>query len=168
MNKNFIYKLLTAIVIVAAGVLWLLSEVIPDTFGWFNFAFATAIFCGGVGLLLVFKGVFKKNSESFKKANIWFGIGLLMVTAVSLVFAFALPKSYIAPIICIMIGFGFILAIVSTGGNNFDKGDNQKTDYKTYAQRKAESQKASSNSKNTITNDTPTNDNMSNNTSEKD
>ena len=62
MSKNFIFKLLLGLVILAAPVLWLLSLVMPDKFGWFNASYAVAMVSAGVGALLLLKGVFKKDN----------------------------------------------------------------------------------------------------------
>lgn len=141
MNKNFVFKLLAGLILLVAPILWLLSILIPATFGWFNLAYAVAMISFGLGLLLIIKGVFRKNSVSFKKLNIWLGIGLLIVTVISLVSAIALPKNIIIPIICILLALGLILGILATGGKNWDSGDNQQVGYKNYHQRKAEEEK---------------------------
>lgn len=141
MSKNFLFKLLIGIVIVAAPVLWLLSLIIPETFGWFNASYAVALVSFGVGVLLLLRGVFKKDNVVFKKANIWLGIGLLIVTLFSIASAIALPDNWIVPIICILVGAGFVIGILATGGKNWDTADNQKVGYKNYHQRKAEEEK---------------------------
>jgi len=141
MSKNFLFKLLIGLIILAAPVLWLLSLVVPDTFGWFNASYAVAMVSGGVGLLLLLKGVFKKDNVVFKKANIWLGIGLLVVTLFSIASAIALPKNWIIPIICVLVAVGIVLGILGTGGKNWDTADNQKVGYKNYHQRKAEEEK---------------------------
>ena len=141
MSKNFLFKLLIGLIILAAPVLWLLSLVIPDTFGWFNASYAVAMVSAGLGLLLLLKGVFKKDNIVFKKANIFLGIGLLIVTLLSIASAIALPKNWILPIICVLLAGGFVLGIIGTGGKKWDTGDNQKVGYKNYHQRKAEEEK---------------------------
>ena len=141
MSKNFLFKLLIGLIILAGPVLWLLSLVIPDTFGWFNLSYAVALVSGGVGLLLLLKGVFKKDNIIFKKANIWLGMGLLVVTLLSIASAIALPDNWILPIICVMAGLAIVLGIIGTGGKKWDTADNQKTGYKNYHQRKAEEEK---------------------------
>ena len=141
MSKNFLFKLLIGLIILAGPVLWLLSLVLPDTFGWFNLSYAVALVSGGVGLLLLLKGVFKKDNVVFKKANIWLGIGLLVVTLLSIASAIALPENWILPIICIMVAGGVVLGIIGTGGKKWDTADNQKVGYKNYHQRKAEEEK---------------------------
>ena len=141
MSKGFLFKLLVSLIILAAPVLWLLSLVIPETFGWFNLSYAIAMVSLGVGLLLILRGVFKRDNVLFKKANIWFGIGLLVVTLFSVASAIALPQNWIIPIICILVGAGLVLGILATGGKKWDTADNEKVGYKNYHQRKAEEDK---------------------------
>lgn len=141
MSKNFLFKLLIGLIILAGPVLWLLSLIIPDTFGWFNLSYAVALVSGGVGLLLLLKGVFKKDNIVFKKANIWLGMGLLVVTLLSIASAIALPDNWILPIICVMAALAIVLGIIGTGGKKWDTADNQKAGYKNYHQRKAEEEK---------------------------
>ena len=141
MSKNFGFKLLIGLIILAAPVLWLLSIIVPKTFGWFNLSYAVAMVSAGVGLLLLIKGVFKKDNVLFKKANIWLGIGLLVVTLFSIASAIALPDNWIAPIICILVALGVVLGIIGTGGKKWDTADNEKVGYKNYHQRKAEEEK---------------------------
>lgn len=141
MSKNFLFKLLIGLIILAGPVLWLLSLIVPATFGWFNLSYAVALVSGGVGLLLLLKGVFKKDNVVFKKANIWLGMGLLVVTLLSIASAIALPKNWILPIICIMAALAIVLGIIGTGGKKWNTADNEKVGYKNYHQRKAEEEK---------------------------
>lgn len=141
MSKNFLFKLLIGLIILAAPVLWLMSLILPDTFGWFNASYAVAMVSAGVGSLLLLKGVFKKDNVIYKKANIWLGIGLLVVTLFSIASAIALPENWIIPIICILVALGVVLGIIGTGGKKWDTADNQKAGYKNYHQRKAEEEK---------------------------
>lgn len=145
MSKNFLFKLLIGLVILAGPILWLLSIIMPDTFGWFNASYAVALVSGGVGLLLLLRGVFKKDNVVYKKANIWLGIGLLIVTLFSIASAIALPENWIIPIICILVAAGFVIGIVATGGKSWDTADNQKVGYKNYHQRKKEEEKQNKN-----------------------
>lgn len=141
MSKNFLFKLLIGLVILTAPVLWLLSLINSENFGWFNASYAVAMVSFGVGMLLILRGTFKKDNVLFKKANIYLGIGLLIVTLFSIASAIALPDNWIIPIICILVGIGFVLGIVVTGGKKWDTADNQKVGYKNYHQRKAEEKK---------------------------
>ena len=145
MSKNFLFKLLCGLIILAAPVLWLLSMVMPETFGWFNLSYAVAMISLGIGLLLIIKGVFNRNNVIYKKFNIWLGIGLLIVTLLSIASAIAIPDNWIVPIICIMLAAGLVLGILATGGKKWDTADNQKVGYKTYHQRKAEEEKNNKN-----------------------
>lgn len=142
MSKNFLFKLLCGLVVLAAPVLWLLSLIIPETFGWFNASYAVAMVSAGIGVLLLLRGVFKKDNVIYKKANIWLGLGLLLVTLFSLVSAIAIPSNWIVPIVCIVLALGFVLGIIATGGKGWNVGDNEKVGYKNYYQRKAEEEKA--------------------------
>ena len=141
MSKNFLFKLLIGLIILAAPVLWLLSLVVPETFGWFNLAYCVAMVSLGVGLLLLIRGVFKKDNVLYKKLNIWLGIGLLVVTLFSIASAIALPDNWIVPIVCVLVAAGIVLGIIGTGGKKWDTADNQKVGYKNYHQRKAEEEK---------------------------
>lgn len=142
MSKNFLFKLLCGLIILAAPVLWLLSLIVPETFGWFNASYAVAMVSAGVGVLLLLRGVFKSGNVIYKKANIWLGLGLLLVTLFSLVSAIAIPSNWIVPIVCIVLALGFVLGIIATGGKGWNVGDNEKVGYKNYYQRKAEEEKA--------------------------
>lgn len=142
MSKNFLFKLLLSLFVLSAPVLWLLSLIIPETFGWFNASYAVAMVSAGVGVLLLLRGVFTKGNVIYKKANIWLGLGLALVTLFSLSFAIAIPDSWILPIICIVVALGFVLGILATGGKGWNVGDNQKVGYKNYYERKAEAEKA--------------------------
>ena len=141
MSKNFLSKLLVGLIILAAPVLWLLSLVIPETFGWFNLSYAVAMVSAGIGLLLIIRGVFKKDNALFKKANIWLGVVLLVVTLLSIASAIALPKNWIVPIICVLAALAVVLGIIGTGGKKWDTAENEKVGYKNYHQRKAEEEK---------------------------
>ncbi|MBE5738728.1 MAG: hypothetical protein E7354_03280 [Clostridiales bacterium] len=142
MSKNFLFKLLCGLIILAAPVLWLLSMVMPETFGWFNASYAVAMVSCGIGLLLLIRGVFKKGNVIYKKSNIWLGLGLILVTVFSIASAIAIPDNWIAPIVCIVVCLGFVLGIVATGGKSWNIGDNEKVGYKNYYERKAEQEKA--------------------------
>ena len=126
MSKNFIFKILAGLILLAGAVLWLLSILLPNVFGWYNASFAVAIICGSIGLLLIFSGFFKKETITLKSLNIWLGIGLLVVTVYSLVAGFVIPTVIASPIACIVVGMGLIITIIATGGKKWDEGDNEK------------------------------------------
>ena len=78
MSRNLIYKLLGALVVVAAAVLWILSLTVPETFGFFSLAWAGVLLCGGIGVIFLLNGIFQKNITTIKKLKIWFGLALLV------------------------------------------------------------------------------------------
>jgi len=144
MSKDFLFKLLVSLIILAAPVLWVLSLTMPE-FSWFNLSYAVAMVSFGVGVLLILKGLFNKNSVVYKKMNIWLGLGLLIVTLLCIASAIALPENLIVPIIAVIVAAGFVLGILATGGKKWDTADNQKVGYKNYHQRKAEEEKNNKN-----------------------
>ncbi len=138
MSKHFFLRLLLALAWLAAAVLWLLSVILPDTFGFFNLNWAIVIICGTGGLVLLLRGIFTGKSGVLKKGNVFLGAGLLIIAAVSVIFALALPKSYIWPIIAVILALAGVLSVLATGGKKWDEADNQKVGYKDYRTRKAE------------------------------
>lgn len=141
MSRNFVYKLLGALVVVVAAVLWLLSVVVPETFGWFNLAWAGVLACGGLGLIILLQGCFQQNVTTIKKLKIWFGIILLVCAVLCLVSAIAIPESIVLPIIAIVVAVGLVITIFAVRGEKWDEGDNHKIGYKNYHERKADEEK---------------------------
>lgn len=138
MSRNLWYKLLGAVIILVAAVLWLLSVVVPETFGFFSLAWAGVLLCGGLGVVMLLNGCLQKNISTIKKLKIWFGIILLICAVLCLVSALALKNSLVIPIIAIIIAVGLVISIIATGGAKWDEGDNHKAGYKDYHERKAE------------------------------
>lgn len=138
MSKNFFFRLLLALAWLAAAVLWLLSVVLPDTFGFFNLNWALVVICGTGGIAVLLRGLFAKKTGVLKKGDIFLGALLLIIAAVSFVFALALPKNYIWPIIAVIVAAAGVISVFATGGKNWDEADNQKVGYKDYRTRKAE------------------------------
>ncbi len=141
MSRNFVYKLLGALVVVVAAVLWLLSVVVPETFGWFNLAWAGVLACGGLGLVILLQGCFQQNVTTIKKLKIWFGIILIVCAVLCLVSAIAIPESIVLPIIAIVVAVGLVITIFAVRGEKWDEGDNHKIGYKNYHERKADEEK---------------------------
>ena len=66
MSRNFIYKVLGALVVLCAAVFWLLSITMPETFGDFSLAWADVLLCGGLGAIMLIQGLFQnKNLYKF-------------------------------------------------------------------------------------------------------
>ncbi len=145
MGRNLVYKVLGALVILAAAVLWILSLTVPETFGFFSLAWAGVVLCGGLGLLMLIQGCLQKNVSTIKKLKIWFGIALLICAVLCLISELAIPGNLIIPIIAVMVAFGLLITILATGGAKWDEGDNHKAGYKNYFERKKEEEKSEEN-----------------------
>ncbi len=141
MSRNLIYKLLGALVVIAAAVLWILSLTVPETFGFFSLAWAGVLLCGGIGVIFLLNGIFQKNITTIKKLKIWFGVGLLVCTVLCLVSAITIPENLVIPIIAVIVAVGFMITILATAGKKWDEGDNHKVGYKNYFERKKEEEK---------------------------
>ena len=141
MSKQFFIRLLVALSFVAAAVFYLLSVLLPETFGGFNLAWAGLIFSGVSGLALLFSAIGTKNSVALKKLKLFLSAGLLVVAALCLIFALALPDNLVLPIILVVLAVMLVLSLLITGGKKWDEGDNHKVGYKNYYQRKAEEEK---------------------------
>ena len=113
----------------------------PDTFGFFNLAWAGVILAGGLGLIIILQGCFQQNISTIKKFKIWVGAGLLVVALICLISAITIPENIILPIIAIIAAVALVLSLLATGGKKWDEGDNHKVGYKNYYQRKAEEEK---------------------------
>ncbi len=141
MSRNLIYKLLGALVVVAAAVLWILSLTVPETFGFFSLAWAGVLLCGGIGVIFLLNGIFQKNITTIKKLKIWFGVALLVCAVLCLVSAITIPENLVIPIIAVIVAVGFMITILATAGKKWDEGDNHKVGYKNYFERKKEEEK---------------------------
>ena len=141
MNKRFLFGFVIGIAALASAVLWLLSVLVPDTFGWFSGGWAVVVISGVAGLAFVLKGVCVKESGVLKKLSIMIGAALLVVCFIQLAIELALPKNAIAPAITVIAVAALLLGYIVVGGKKWDSGDNQKVGYKNYYQRKAEAGK---------------------------
>lgn len=93
MNKRFLFGFIIGVAALAAAVLWLLSVIVPDTFGWFSGGWAVVVISGVAGLAFVLKGVCVKESGVLKKLSIMIGAALLVVCFIQLAVELALPKN---------------------------------------------------------------------------
>lgn len=141
MNKRFLFGFTIGLAALVAAVLWLLSVVVPDTFGWFSAGWAVVVVAGAAGLAFVLKGLFTKDVGMIKKTNIIVGAALLVVAFLQVVLELALPQNIVVPVIAIVVVAALLLGYVAVGGKKWDTGDNQKVGYKNYYQRKAEAER---------------------------
>ena len=150
-SRNFIYKAIGAGIVLVDALLWLFSAVIPDTFGWFNFAWFTFILCAGIGLVLLLNALIEKNVEAIRQFKVWCGAGLLILAVICLISALALKGSIVIPLIAVILAAGLVLAILVGQGKKWDKGDNKQEGYQNYFERKKaeeDKQKAEENKEN--------------------
>lgn len=150
MSRSLFYKILMALAWLAAAVLWLLSVIRPEKFGFFNFNWALVVICGTGGLAVLLRGLFAKKTGVLKKSDIFLGAFLLVIAGISAAFALAMPKKIVWPIIAVVLALAGLLSVIATGGKKWDEGDNHKVGYKDYRARKAEeeSRKAEEEKKN--------------------
>lgn len=141
MNKKFLTRSLAALALVAAAVLYLLSVLVPEQFGFFNLAWAGMIVSGAWGIILLLEGIFERNVSVVKKFKIIGGAILIVGGVICAVFACLLPQSIVAPIIVLVAAAAIFLGIVATGGKKWDEGDNQQVGYENYFQRKKREEK---------------------------
>lgn len=142
MNKNFLFKFIMALGVLAAAVMWLLValEVIPQ----FKWAWTVVIIAGSWGLAFLLKG-FSRNNAAIKKMNVFVGVALLTLAVIALIIALAVINvtgQLVFAIAATALAFALVVGILVTGGKKWDSGDNQKVGYKNYHQRKAEEEKA--------------------------
>ena len=142
MSKKFLIRLLVGLSFLAAAVLFLLSELMPEKFGGFNLSWAGVIFAGVCGLCFLLGGLTAKNSTQLRKLYVLIGTILLVITVLLLSFAIALPDNLVLPICLVVAAAGLVLGLLFTGGKKWDEGDNQKVGYKNYYQRKKEEEDA--------------------------
>lgn len=141
MSKRFLFNFILALTGVAVAVFWLLSMFEIEAFKDFNILWVAAILSGVAGALFVLKGVLTKDISVFKKLNIIFGAGLLVLTLLAIVKIYAIEDKFVLPIIAIIGTAALLLCVIAVGGKKWDTGDNQKVGYKNYYQRKEEEER---------------------------
>ena len=75
MSKKFLIRLLVGLSFLAAAVLFLLSELMPEKFGGFNLSWAGVIFAGVCGLCFLLGGLTAKNSTQLSRHTLPSGSG---------------------------------------------------------------------------------------------
>ena len=141
MNKIFIFRLLSFIVLLLAPLFWLLSLIIPSVFGWFNFSVACGFVFAGLGLIIIAQNAVLRLFFAYKRLGLILATFFEIIALVCFVSGFALAKSIIAPIICIIIAVVLIVGLfISISGLKikWDEGDNHKQGYKNYEERNKE------------------------------
>lgn len=141
MNKNIIFKVLVGFLFLVVSILWLLSAVLPETFGGLNLAWLIAIFAFGMGALFIGRGILSKNLISVRKFYVFLGV-LFLVSGVCALIGTFIPSVEIAlPVVALVLSLGILISTLFVQGKKWDAGDNQEPGYKNYWERKAEKEK---------------------------
>ena len=141
MRKNAIFKVCIALVLVAVAVVWLLSIVMPDSFGNLNFSWVIAVGCAALALVFLFRGLFSKDLVAFRKFNIFIGAAFIVAAILALV-GTIINNRLVLPIIAVALSVITLISAIALGGKKWDTGDNEKPGYKNYYERKEEEEKA--------------------------
>ncbi|MBE5731897.1 MAG: hypothetical protein E7353_02575 [Clostridiales bacterium] len=137
-TAKFIFKVFDIFVLVLGCLFWLLSEIVKNAFGWFNFAFAVVLICGLWGISSIIQGAILKEKVVVKRARLIIGGVFLVVSASSLIWAINLPGNIVLPLICLIVALALFAGLFISGGKKWDLADNEKEGYKNYYERKAE------------------------------
>ncbi len=142
MNRSFIFKLLTTVLFVAVSVLWLLSAVLPETFGGLSLAWLIAIFAFGMGALFIVRGIVDKELISVRKFYVVLGVIFVVAGVCALIGTVINSVSVALPAVAVALSAGALISTLFVRGKKWDAGDNQEVGYKNYRQRKAEQEEA--------------------------
>lgn len=138
MNKNYIFKVLTAVLFVIVSVLWLLSVVLPDAFGGLSLAWLIAIFAFAMGALFIVRGIVDKELISIRKFYVLLGVLFVVAGVCALIGTFINSVRVALPVVAVVLSAGLLISTLFVRGKKWDAGDNQTEGYKDYRTRKAE------------------------------
>ena len=140
MSKKLWFKVLVALVFVAAALVWILSVAMPDKFGGINLSWVIAAACGLLGALFILRGFVDKTLTYVKKFYVFVGFALIVAGVLALV-GTLIDNKYVLPIIALGITAAALVSILVVGGKKWDTADNEKVGYKDYRQRKKDGEK---------------------------
>ncbi len=146
-TAKFIFKVFDIFALILGCLLWLLSEIVKDSFGWFNFAFGVVVVCGLWGISSILQGAILKEKVVVKKARLIIGGLFLVISAGSLIWAINMPGNIVLPLICLVVALALFAGLFISGGKKWDIADNEKEGYKNYYERKEEEEKAKNENK---------------------
>ncbi len=138
MKKNYIFKILTAVLFVIVSVLWLLSVALPDEFGGLSLAWLIAIFAFAMGALFIVRGVADKELISIRKFYVLLGVLFAVAGVCALIGTFIDSVRVALPVVALVLSAGLLISTLFVRGKKWDAGDNQAEGYKDYRTRKAE------------------------------
>lgn len=138
MKKNYIFKILTAVLFVIVSVLWLLSVALPDEFGGLSLAWLIAIFAFAMGALFIVRGVADKELISIRKFYVLLGVLFAVAGVCALIGTFIDSVRVALPVVALVLSAGLLISTLFVRGKKWDEGDNRAEGYKDYRTRKAE------------------------------
>jgi len=126
---NYLLLVAAAASVFVAALLWVLAGTVDGLadFGWKYFLY---IALGAPGLICL-------AAMAVNRVRMWGFIGFVAVTAV-IVIAAVVGDLYAWIPLVVLLAAAIVLYITIFRLPKFDRGDNQKAGYKTYAERKAE------------------------------
>jgi len=141
MKKGSMFKFIILGATLVAAVLFLLSLVLPDTFGFFTLGWAGFIVALAGGLACLVRGFASKSPLPIaKKFVVYFAVALFVLAGFLLIneLAINVENEWIIPGIVVVVIAALLLGFLATGGKKWDTADNKKAGYENYEQRKAE------------------------------
>ncbi len=142
-SAKFIFKVLDVFALVLGCLLWLLSEIVKSTFGWFNFAFGVVVVCGLWGISSILQGAILKEKVVVQRARLIIGGVFLAIAVGSLIWAINMPGNIVLPLICFVVAIALFAGLFISGGKKWDLADNEKEGYMNYYERKAKEKQES-------------------------
>lgn len=137
-NAKFVFKVINLSALVLGSLLWLLSVLIKDTFGWFNFAYAVTVICGIWAISFILQGAILKDRTVMRRSRVIIGVFFAVVSALSLVWAIKLPQEMILPIVCFVVSLALFAGMFIAPGKKWDVADNEKEGCKSYQEKEEE------------------------------
>ncbi len=138
MKKRHLFTIINLSGLVFALLLWVIA-VATDAMPDFDFAWA-AFIATAIWAVSFTVRVFFEEQVVLKKSWTLLASVLYLAAIGALIGALALPGKLVLPIICLTAAASLLIASLVLGGKKWDEGDNQKPDYKTYYERKAEAE----------------------------
>lgn len=140
MAKKLIFKALIVLIFLAALTLFILGELMPESFGVFDLTVSLIILSAGLGVVSLIKAV-------ISKVNMYLIFAAILITGAAI---FAALRYDVLPYenrwLYFPIGAGLLLVFLFIrylfNIRKWDAGDNEKLGYKNFRVRQAEKEKA--------------------------
>ena len=133
---NYLLTVAGAAIVFVGVLLWVLKLTTGNSIEWFQGQYTLYIVFGGPGIVCF-------AAMAVNRIRLWGYIGLMAIVAAFIVaICFGDLNVWVGVAFGVLILAGLILYFIIFRLDKWDKGDNQKQGYKTYAERKAEAAKA--------------------------